>query len=76
MLQIAIHIILKPYKHMGPNYILVNKTKSKTKTKMLTNKIILNSNVYTIFTFNKLYKTKVNFTSSKFSLTFSLIILA
>ena len=53
MLQIAIHIILKPYKHMGPNYILVNKTKSKTKTKMLTNKIILNS--------NKLYKTKVNF---------------
>ena len=68
MLQIAIHIILKPYKHMGPNYILVNKTKSKTKTKMLTNKIILNS--------NKLYKTKVNFTSSKFSLTFSLIILA
>ena len=71
MLQIAIHIILKPYKHMGPNYILVN----KTKTKMLTNKIILNSNVYTIFTFNKLYKTKVNY-SSKFSLTFSLIILA
>ena len=42
---------------MGPNYVLVN----KTKTKMLTNKIILNSNVYTIFTFNKLYKTKVNF---------------
>ena len=51
---------------MGPNYVLVNKTKSKTK--MLANKIILNS--------NKLYKTKVNFTSSKFSLTFSLIILA
>ena len=59
MLQIANHIILKPYKHMGPNYVLVNKTKSKTK--MLTNKIILNSNVYTIFTFNRLYKTKVNF---------------
>ena len=46
---------------MGPNYVLVNKTKSETKTKMLTNKIILNSNVYTIFTFNKLYKTKLNF---------------